>query len=73
MSKKWEAVQNVGAFYVGRKSLEPAKRYEHLAGIQAKETPASETNHDSKKQGRDIQHDPEIELAYRDLLNATSI
>lgn len=49
------------------------KRYEHLAGTQAKETPASETNHDSKKQGETSNDGPEIGLAYCDLLNATSI
>ena len=59
---------------LGEKAWIPAKRYEHLAGTQAKETPASETNHDSKKQGRETSNDgPEIGLAYCDLLNATSI
>ena len=63
----------LGLFYIGRKSLEPVKRYEHLAGIQAKEPPLPKPIMILRSRGETSNDGPEIELAYRDLLNATSI
>ena len=58
---------------LGEKAWIPAKRYEHLAGIQAKEPPLPKPIMILRSRGETSNDGPEIELAYRDLLNATSV
>ena len=58
---------------LGEKAWIPAKRYEHLAGTQAKETPLPKPIMILRSRGETSNDGPEIGLAYRDLLNATSI